>query len=80
MFIFNKMFRFCGHKHIYTKTGLVTTMEAIGFADFSEHNVIESNDPNLVGLEKVWHMPDFDGHNSRILQMETMTIEAVKPK
>lgn len=80
MFIFNKMFRFCGHTHIYTKTGLVTTMTAVGFEDFSEHNIIESDDPNLVGLEKVWHMPDFDGHNSRILQMETMTIEAVKPK
>jgi len=80
MFVFNKMFRFCGHKHIYTQTGLVTTMQAIGFEDFTEHNIIESADPNLAGLEKVWHMPDYDGHNSRILQMETMTIEAVKPK
>jgi SAM-dependent methyltransferase len=78
MFIFNKMFRFCGHKHIYTMSGLTATMAAVGFDNFTEHNVMESDDPVFQKLEKVWHMPDYDGTTSKILQLETMTVEAIK--
>lgn len=79
MFAINKLFRSWGHTHLYTKPGLKLAMASAGFVDLTEHSILESTDPNLQKLETVWNKPDYDGITSRLLQTETMTIEAVKP-
>jgi hypothetical protein len=55
-------------------------MASAGFVELTEHKVLESTDTNLQNLETVWNKPDYDGTTSRLLQTETMTIEAVKPE
>jgi predicted SAM-dependent methyltransferase len=72
IFIFNNYVRDWGHKFIYNKQSMALSLEVAGFADITEHNIKESNDPNLANLEIESRMdPGF-------LQLETMTFEAIK--
>ena len=74
VFTINNYMRAWGHQFIYSKTVLARTMQMAGFADLEEFNISESNDPVLAGLEIASRMkPGY-------LQLESMTIEAVKPK
>lgn len=73
IFIINNYVREWGHQFIHDKTSLSFLLTAAGFNSITEHRVRESNDPNLQNLEIVNRMkPGF-------LQLETMTLEGVKP-
>jgi predicted SAM-dependent methyltransferase len=73
IFTFNNYVRDWGHQFIYDKQALQMSLEAAGFTDVTEHKITESTDPHLQNLEIPWRMKP--GH----LQLETMTLEAVKP-
>jgi predicted SAM-dependent methyltransferase len=73
IFTFNNFVRDWGHKFIYDKQSLSLSLQAAGFEDISSHQVCESTDPNLQNLEIVSRMP------ADMLQLETMTLEAIKP-
>jgi predicted SAM-dependent methyltransferase len=74
VFTINNYVRSWNHQFIYSKTVLARTMQMAGFADLEEFNISESNDPVLAGLEIASRMkPGY-------LQLESMTIEAIKPK
>jgi predicted SAM-dependent methyltransferase len=73
IFTFNNFMRDWGHKFIYDRETLSLSLNAAGFIDISQHLVLESNDPNLQNLEIVSRMP------TGMLQLETMTLEAMKP-
>ena len=73
IFVINNYVRDWGHQFIHDKTSLSFLLKAAGFENITEHQVRESNDPNLQNLEIVNRMkPGF-------LQLETMTLEGVKP-
>lgn len=71
-FIINNFVRDWGHEFIYDKKTLESLMSSIGFKDITYHNVGESDDVNLRGLENISRLPD------GFLQLETITIEAIK--
>jgi predicted SAM-dependent methyltransferase len=73
IFTFNNFVRDWGHKFIYDQETLSLSLQAAGFETVTSHRVRESADPNLQNLEIVSRMPE------GMLQLETMTLEAVKP-
>jgi len=73
IFTVNNYVRDWGHQFIYDKKTLALCLEAAGFENITEHNIMESSDPELANLEIASRMaPGF-------LQLETMTLEATKP-
>ena len=74
IFTINNFMRDWGHKFIYDKESLTQSLEAAGFTDITEHLVSESTDSNLTNLEMI------DRLKPGMLQLETMTLEAVKPR
>jgi predicted SAM-dependent methyltransferase len=73
IFIINNYVRDWGHKFIYDKPTLAAGLEAAGFVDVVDFKIRESHDPVLQNLEADFRMKP--GH----LQLESMTLEAVKP-
>jgi predicted SAM-dependent methyltransferase len=73
IFTINNYVRDWGHQFIYDKRVLAAGLEAAGFVDVQDYNIRVSNDPALCNLEADWRMKP--GH----LQLESMTLEAVKP-
>ncbi|MEM7338298.1 MAG: methyltransferase domain-containing protein [Actinomycetota bacterium] len=72
-FVINKYVRAWGHQFNYDEPTLRRHFEAAGFVDVSRFAVGESADPVLADMENVDRMPE--GY----LQLETFTLEAVKP-
>ena len=73
IFIFNNYVRDWGHQFIYDKPTMTNSLLAAGFENVTEHNILESNVPELQNLE----IPD--RMQPGFLQLETMTFEARKP-
>jgi hypothetical protein len=73
-FVINNMFRNWEHRFIYDRQTLRHALEAAGFADVTEWNVGESDDPELEGLERHGEMipPEFNA-------FETIVLEARRP-
>lgn len=72
--VVNLSFRAHGHCFIYDKSSLGALLESAGFADVSFHEVSESNDPLLRGLETRAH-----GEFADLNAFETLVVEAVRP-
>lgn len=72
VFVLNNYVRDWGHQFIYDRRTLARALELAGFADVSYHELGESTDPHLRGLEYVDRMPP------GFLALESMTLEAVK--
>jgi SAM-dependent methyltransferase len=62
-----------GHQFIYDRATLAEALEEAGFTRVTWHRIMESDDPELRGLEHESRMPP------GFLQLETMTAEADKP-
>jgi hypothetical protein len=62
-----------GHQFIYDRATLAAALEEAGFTRVTWHPIMESDDPELRGLEHASRMPP------GFLQLETMTAEAEKP-
>jgi hypothetical protein len=62
-----------GHTFIYDEATLAESMRAVGFVDVKPFKVLESDDPELQGLENVDRMEE------GFLQLETMTLQGTKP-
>jgi predicted SAM-dependent methyltransferase len=74
VFAINNYVRAWGHQFIYDKESLGKTLDLLGFQDIEEFAIQESDDANLSELEIPSRMrPGF-------LQLESMTLEAVKPR
>lgn len=73
IFVLNNFVRDFGHQFIYSQKTLEKSLSLAGFVNFTSHKIQESSDPNLCNLEHDGRMP------AGFLQLETMTIEAVKP-
>jgi hypothetical protein len=73
IFTINNYVRDWGHKFIYDKPTLAASLQAVGFVDVVDFKIRESHDPVLQNLEADFRMKP--GH----LQLESMTLEAVKP-
>jgi predicted SAM-dependent methyltransferase len=73
IFTINNYVRDWGHKFIYDKPTLAASLQAAGFVDVVDFKIRESHDPVLQNLEADFRMKP--GH----LQLESMTLEAVKP-
>lgn len=73
VFAINNYVRGWGHQFIYDKESLGKTLDLIGFQDIEEFAIQESDDPHLTNLEIPVRMRD------GFLQLESMTLEAVKP-
>lgn len=73
IFVLNNFVRDFGHRFIYNQKTLEKSLSLAGFINFTTHKIQESADPNLCNLEHDGRMP------AGFLQLETMTIEAVKP-
>jgi predicted SAM-dependent methyltransferase len=72
--VVNKFVREWGHLFIYDEPTLAASMRAAGFTDIKTFNILESDDPELEGLENAARMED------GFLQLETMTLEGTKPR
>jgi predicted SAM-dependent methyltransferase len=72
-FVLNNFFRAWGHRFIYDAQTLGHALEAAGFVDVEEHDVGESGDERLRGLER--HMRDVPEFNA----YETIALEARRP-
>ena len=72
IFVINNYVRDWGHQFIYDKYVMMNCLQAAGFADITEHHLLESNDENLKNLEVTWRMPP------NFLQLESMTFECIK--
>jgi predicted SAM-dependent methyltransferase len=71
--VVNNFVRAWGHTFIYDEPTLAASMRAAGFVEIKPFKVLESDDPELRGLEYVARMDE------GFLQLETMTIEGTKP-
>ena len=71
--VFNMFMRQWGHTFIYDEATLAESMRAVGFVDVKPFKVLESDDPELQGLENVDRMEE------GFLQLETMTLQGTKP-
>lgn len=72
--VVNLSFRAHGHRFIYDKSSLSALLESTGFGGISFHDVSESNDPRLRGLETRAH-----GEFADLNAFETLVVEAVRP-
>lgn len=72
IFVLNNFVRDFHHVFIYNPKTLERSLEMSGFDNFTWHKIKESTDPHLQNLEHDSRMP------AGFLQIETMTIEAVK--
>lgn len=73
IFVLNNFVRDFHHIFIYNPKTLEKSLTMTGFTDFTWHNIKESSDPHLCNLENDKRMP------AGFLQIETMTVEAIKP-
>lgn len=73
IFVLNNFVRDFHHIFIYNPKTLERSLGMTGFTDFTWHNIKESGDPHLQNLENDSRMPP------GFLQIETMTVEAIKP-
>lgn len=71
--VVNNFVRAWGHTFIYDEPTLAASMRAAGFVDIKPFKILESEWPELSGLENVARMDD------GFLQLETMTLEGRKP-
>jgi predicted SAM-dependent methyltransferase len=71
--VVNNFVRAWGHTFIYDEPSLTASMRAAGFVDIKPFKILESDTPELRGLENVGRMED------GFLQLETMTLEGTKP-
>lgn len=71
--VINNFVRDWGHLFIYDEKTLRHSLELAGFEDVESFRVNESNDANLRNLENARRMPE------GFLQLESFTLEAVKP-
>lgn len=71
--VVNKFVREWGHMFIYDPVSLTDSLRAAGFVGIAPHALMESDDPELAGMENVGRMPE------GFLELETMTFEATKP-
>jgi predicted SAM-dependent methyltransferase len=72
--VVNNFVRAWGHTFIYDEPTLAASMRAAGFIDITPFKVLESDDPELAGLENVGRMGE------GFLQLETMTLQGSKPR
>jgi SAM-dependent methyltransferase len=63
-----------GHRFNYDAPDLAAALGEAGFANVTWHRIMESDDPELRGIEHESRMPP------GFLQLETMTAEAEKPE
>jgi len=78
VFTINNYVRAWGHQFIYSKALLAESMRRAGFDKVEEFSVGSSGDPELCGLE-VAERPFYQTYRQEFLQLESMTLEAVKP-
>jgi predicted SAM-dependent methyltransferase len=73
-FVLNNFFRNWGHEFVYDRDTLRHALETAGFTDVREWNVGESDNPELVGLERHGELipPEFNA-------FETLVLEARRP-
>lgn len=71
--VVNLFVREWGHQFIYDEATLAESMRAAGFVDVKPFKVLESDDPELQGLENIERMEE------GFLQLETMTLQGTKP-
>ena len=72
VFVLNNYVRDWGHQFIYDRPTLARALEHAGFSDVSYHELGESGDPHLRGLEYADRMPP------GFLALESMVLEAIK--
>ena len=73
LFTINNYMRAWGHQFIYDQEVLASTLSMLGFDEIESYAIQESDDPLLCNLEIPSRMrPGY-------LQLESMTLEAVKP-
>jgi predicted SAM-dependent methyltransferase len=72
-FVVNNFFRSWGHEFIYDRQTLEHALGKTGFVEIEEWSVGESDDPQLVGLER--HMRSVTWFNA----YETLVLEARRP-
>lgn len=74
-FVINNFFQAWGHKFIYDYKTLKNMLENSGFINVTRHNVLESTDENLRGIEL---------HGNQISEefnkLESLILEAQKPE
>jgi len=71
--VINNYVRDWGHQFIYDDRTLRFALEGAGFAQLERRLLNDSSDPTLRGLENTERMPE------GFLQLESLTLEAVKP-
>lgn len=71
--VVNHYVRAWGHTFIHSESSLHALMAGAGFADITAWPIDESAEPALAGLSNAHRMPD------GFLQMQSITLEAVKP-
>lgn len=72
-FVINNFMRDWGHQFIYDEKNLRTALSAAGFTGITSCRIGESEDETLRNLENAQRMPE------GFLQLETLTLEALKP-
>ena len=73
-FVIDRFIRGWGHRFIYDEPILRGALERTGFRDPTRRGLNESSDAALRGLANAGRMPD------GFLEMETLTLEAGKPR
>ncbi len=72
-FVFNAFVRMWGHTFIYDQETLKAALDAAGFVEVVEKEILESDEPSLSGLEFTDRMPE------GFLKLESQIFEASKP-
>ena len=72
VYVLNNFFYNYGHCFIYTKALLLQMLSDAGFKAVTEQQILQSQHPDLVGLENVHKIPP------GFLELESMIFEAVK--